>query len=1158
MSQLRNIKGYIPYILVVFLNAFVDLGHKIVIQNTIFKTYDGQDQVILTAVVNGLILLPFILLFSPSGFLADRFSKHKIIRHAALAAVGATLLITYCYYQGWFWGAFALTMALSIQSAIYSPAKYGYIKELVGTNNLASANGMVQAVTVAGILLGTFVFSIMFETFLKGFDQLDPVQIMKTIAPVGWVLVALAVVEWLSALRLPKRREPAPETKFELRPYLQLAYLRRNLQVINSNTAIWLSIIGLATFWSISQVMLAAFPAFAKDTLEITNTVIIQGILACSGVGIVLGSVIAARTSRNYIETGLIPVGALGVAVGIAILPGLSSTVAMGVAFLFVGIMGGMFIVPLNSLIQFHAREAQLGTILAGNNWIQNVAMLTALITTVVFATAGIDSVGIFYVLTIIAVIGTGYTIRKLPHSLARIIATGILQRRYRIEVVGFDNLPESGAALLLGNHISWIDWALVQIACPRPIRFVMLRSIYDTWYLKPFFKVFGVVPISLGQSQDSLKTINELLQTGEMVCLFPEGAISRNGHLGKFHSGYLRAVEGLDDGVIIPFYLRGLWGSTFSRADTGLQEARAPSVRRDLIVAFGKAIPLHTPPEQLKQKIFDLSISAWESYSHELDPLPLAWLKTAKRSPSHIGAVDSSGTQLTNRQMVAACACFAKAMKLKSKNQNVGLVLPASGAAAIATMATMLRGKTVVQLNYTAGQKAVQAAISAADIKQVFTSRQFETKLKARGIELESLLKGPEVAYLEDIREKIPKLSLLLAIIQTMVLPAKWFYRLHGRTSLLDDPAAILFSSGSESSPKGIVLSHRNIISNCKQISDVLNTRTDDAIMACLPPFHSFGLTVTMIMPLVEGIPMVCHPDPTDALGVAKAIAKHKATILLGTATFLGLYSRNSKIHPLMLDSLRLVVAGAEKLSEPVRREFQLKFNKPIYEGYGATETTPVASVNIPDSIDPSDWKVQTGSMLGTVGMPLPGTSFKIVDPQTLTELPLGEDGLILISGSQVMLGYLNDQEKTDEVIVELDGMRWYKSGDKGHLTIEGFLVIVDRFSRFAKIGGEMISLTSVEANVLHALDDDSAIVAAVAIPDTRKGEKIILLSEQKLDIDTVRKSLIAANVSSLLIPTAVYQVPEIPKLGSGKTNYPELNTLARTISGVAVKSTE
>jgi acyl-[acyl-carrier-protein]-phospholipid O-acyltransferase/long-chain-fatty-acid--[acyl-carrier-protein] ligase len=1150
---LRAITGFIPYILVVFLNAFVDLGHKIVIQNTVFKTYDGQEQIILTAIVNALILLPFILLFSPAGFLADRFHKHRVMRYTAMAAVPATLLITLCYYQGWFWGAFLLTLALAVQSAIYSPSKYGYIKELVGTENLASANGTVQAVTIGGILLGTLVFSSVFEALLPAAASMETGELLLHIAPIGWVLVALATIEFLIALRLPARRKPDAQLRFELEPYLRLRYLKKNLRVLNANTAIWLSIIGLATFWSISQVMLAAFPAFAKETLGETNTVVIQGILACSGIGIALGSMLAGRASRNYIETGLIPVGALGIALGISLLGGLDSAFAMGVCFLAIGTMGGIFIVPLNALIQFHAREEKLGTILAGNNWIQNVAMLTALMVTVGFAVGGLDSVGLFYLLTLVAIVGTLYTVRRLPHSLVRLLATALLKRRYKVEVVGFENLPQSGPTLLLGNHISWIDWALVQIACPRPIRFVMLRRIYELWYLKPFFKAFGVVPIAAGQSEESLAAIHQLLKKGEMVCLFPEGAISRNGHLGKFHSGYQRAVEGLTEGVIVPFYLRGLWGSKLSRADEGLQEARAPSVRRDLIVAFGKPLPLDTSPEQLKQKIFDLSISAWDSYSRSLEPLPLAWLRTANRHPGKVCSVDSSGNRLSNRQMVAATTCFSKAMKLPRKARNIGLVLPASGAAAIATMATMLRGKTPVHLNYTAGGEAVQAAIEAAQIKLVFTSREFEKRLSGRGIELAELLAGTEVRYLEDIRKALPRWKLVLAAVQSLILPVKWFYRLHGRRVSLEDPAAILFSSGSEGKPKGVVLSHRNILSNCKQISDVLNTRTDDSIVACLPPFHSFGLTVTTIMPLIEGIPMVTHPDPTDALGVAKAIARHQATILLGTATFLNLYARNNKIHPIMLESLRVVVAGAEKLPEKTRHDFQLKFNKTIYEGYGATETTPVASVNIPDAMDTSDWKVQTGNMTGTVGMPLPGTSFKVVDPDTLESLPLGEDGLILISGNQVMLGYLDDEEKTAEVIVELDGMRWYKTGDKGHITPEGFLVIVDRYSRFAKIGGEMVSLGAVETAVAGALEgllDSDAAFAAVALPDPRKGERVVLLSDAPIDLSELREAMLGAGHAALLIPGAVHQVEEIPRLGSGKTDYTELGALAREVA--------
>jgi acyl-[acyl-carrier-protein]-phospholipid O-acyltransferase/long-chain-fatty-acid--[acyl-carrier-protein] ligase len=1035
-----NKKGFIPYVAVVFLNAFVDLGHKIVIQNTIFKNYDGQEQVILTAIINGLMLLPFILMFSPAGFLSDKFAKHKIIRHSALFSVVATALITFCYYQGWFWAAFALTLAMAMQSAIYSPAKYGYIKELVGSKDLAAANGMVQAITIAGILLGTFAFSILFEALLPESGVVGAGETMSYIAPIGWVLIGLAALERLCTGLLPARQEGSGTGRFELARYVKLQYLRSNLMVLKENGIIWLSIIGLATFWAISQVMVAAFPAFAKESLDVTNTVVIQGVLACSGIGIVLGSLIAGKTSRNHIETGLIPIGALGIAVGIAVLPSLGSATSMGIMFLLVGTMGGLFIVPLNSLIQFHARQDQMGIILAGNNWIQTVAMAVALTFTVGFSLAGIDSVGLFYMLTAVAVIGTGYTVRKLPHSLARILATVILKRRYRIEVIGFDNIPQSGATLLLGNHISWIDWALVQIACPRPIRFVMLKRIYETWYLKPFFKAFGVVPIAAGHSEESLQTINALLKRGECVCLFPEGAISRNGQLGKFHSGYERTLAGIEEGVIVPFYLRGLWGSSLSRAGEGLRNARTPNIRRDLIVAFGEPLPLTINTKQLKQKIFDLSITAWQSYSEQLAPIPLAWLRTAKRNPSNHCVSDTGGRSLNNRQTVVEVVCLATAIKPRG---HIGVVLPAGSGAATATLAIQLRGAVVAHLNPRVTPERFEHAISVASITRLVTSRQYQQALAEEGIDLAGLLHGVDVLYLEDLDKGIPPWRSLLAKVQFFLMPARSFYRLYGRKVGIEAPAAILFNSGSEDEQDAVVLSHRNIMSNCKQISDVLNTRVDDVIMSSLPPCHSFGFTVTTMMPLVEGIPMACHPRPTDVLGIAKAISISKATILFGTSSVLGLYVSSAAVQPLMLASLRVVVSGAERLSDKVRHDFELKFGKRIYEGYGATETTPVATVNIPDAMDTTDWKVQQGNIPGSVGMPLPGTSIRIVDPQTLQQRPLGEKGLVLISGSQVMLGYLNDDEKTGRVISEIEGTRWFHSGDLGHLTEEGFLVI-------------------------------------------------------------------------------------------------------------------
>jgi len=601
-----------------------------------------------------------------------------------------------------------------------------------------------------------------------------------------------------------------------------------------------------------------------------------------------------------------------------------------------------------------------------------------------------------------------------------------------------------------------------------------------------------------------------------------------------------------------VPFYLRGLWGSSFSRADEGLRDSRAPSLRRDLIVAFGKPLPLDTRAENLKQKVFDLSITAWESYTKTLAPLPLAWLKMVRRDLNDVCTVDASGVRLSRRRFAAATLAFAKAMNLVPRVKNVGLLLPASNAAAIANMAVMLKGRTVVNLNFSASCEAVRAAISQAEIRQVYTSRQFETRLLEKGIDIREMLSEADVQYMEDIREQIPQWKLMITLLQVSLLPARLLYLLHGRRVSLEDPAAILFSSGSEGMPKGVVLSHRNIQSNCKQISDVLNTRVDDVVMASLPPFHAFGLTVTLIMPLIEGIPIVCHPDPTDVLGIARAVAKYRATILFGTATFLSLYARNRKVDPIMLEPLRLVVAGAEKLPEKVRHDFQLKFNKYILEGYGATETTPVASVNVPDAVDTTDWKIQVGQQEGSVGLPLPGTSFKIVDPDTLAELPLGEDGMILISGNQVMLGYLDDEERTQEAVIEEDGMRWYITGDKGHLTSEGFLIIVDRYSRFAKIGGEMVSLGAVEEAAYKTLAEDSdEELAAAAVPDAKKGEKIVVLVTSEDLEQHLRERMVAAGASPLLIPSKVLRVDEIPKLGSGKTDFTALNALA--LSAVA-----
>lgn len=1147
-SSIFRFIGAIPFLIAVFLNAFVDLGHKIIIQNTVFKLYDGPQQILLTAIVNAMMLIPFILLLSPAGFMSDVMRKTKVMRLMAWAAVILTSLITFFYHLGLFWFAFAMTLLLAAQAAIYSPAKFGYIKDLFGKENLAQGNGAVGAISMIAILMGIGVFSIFFELAYPA-NATNEADVIRAMAPLGWLLVLGSIIEVVMIYRLPQSVEAEPkQQQFSTKAYFTGKLFAEDMAPVLRRRVIRLSVVGLAIFWGVGQVMLAAFPAFIKEELAMDNAMIVQGILACSGIGIAIGSIFAGRFSKNYIETGLLPIGALGFALGLICLPFLHSTSAFIAAFLFIGFCGGIFTVPLNALIQFHANENELGRTLAANNWVQNVTMLTFLGMTVGFAYAGFSSKTLLQIIAAIAFIGCCYCIYELPQSMVRFIFSFTFSRRYKVLVQGMKNIPSKGGVLMLGNHVSWIDWAILQLASPRPVRFVMLRSIYDRWYLKWFLDLFGCIPIESGaQSRKALDAVAESLNKGDVVCLFPEGAISRTGHLGEFRRGYERACENAnDDVVIVPFYLRGLWGSQFSRSSRRLKTQNRPLLKRDLIVAFGKPLDKNTKADLLKRRVLDLSIQSWQEYIDNLPSIGKQWIDTAKRVGNKLAIIDTLGTELSAHRALAGASAMASRIA-KLPEHNIGVLLPTSAAGVITNMAVMLSGKTLINLNYTANEAGFLSALEQAQIKTVFTSERFIKKLEGKNIQVRELLKSVNVIDLEDFAKQISTAEKICRLLTIKLLPAFALKTLftHGEQNP-DKTAVILFSSGSEGIPKGVQISHRNIGANIKQIRDVLNIEEKDVVMANLPLFHAFGLTVTQFMPLLEGVPMVTHADPTDALGSAKAIATYNATVLFGTSTFLRLYSRNHKVHPLMLKSLRLVVAGAEKLQEEVRTAFNLKFNLPIYEGYGATETTPVASVNLPDKIETQYWSVQLGNKQGSVGMPLPGSSCRIVDPVTFEELPTGEAGMILIGGAQVMLGYLNNPEKTASAIKEINGMRWYVTGDKGVIDEDGFLFIQDRYSRFAKIAGEMVSLTLVESILKKSIPDEAIQVIVVAIEDPKKGERLIAITNGVVDKDKIRAETQQNGLNTLAIPSDWMQVDVLPLLGSGKTDFSAAKKMA------------
>ena len=513
-------------------------------------------------------------------------------------------------------------------------------------------------------------------------------------------------------------------------------------------------------------------------------------------------------------------------------------------------------------------------------------------------------------------------------------------------------------------------------------------------------------------------------------------------------------------------------------------------------------------------------------------------WLANVKNDLFKTAAVDSTGMNLNNLKFATGVFSFVKVFKqLLEKEETVGVLLPGSTAAAIVNMALFIMGKVPVNLNYTLNPQSMEAALKKASINKIITSEKFLTKLEGRGFSFKELLDGKTI-YAEQVGSIISKGEKIKTLLAVLLLPTNLLKLLYFTPTTLDDTATILFSSGSEGEPKGIELSHKNILANIKQISDLINFKKSDAILNSLPVFHSFGLTVTTLMPLCEGLKMISVPDPTDGAAIGKMAAQHHATVIFGTSTFFRLYARNKKLHPLMFQSVRLIVAGAEKLKPEVKEAFKLKFGHEIYEGYGATETAPVAAVNTPNILDPETLRELTFNRLGSVGLPLPGTVIKIIDPETMQEMATGEDGLIVIGGSQVMKGYLNDPDKTAEVICEIDGIRYYKTGDKGHIDEQGFVFITDRYSRFAKIGGEMISLGSVEENITRVLGDEAPF-CAVNVPDDKKGEAIALLIKTDKTPAEISDALKQSDLIPLMMPTHILPVENLPVLGSGKADF-------------------
>ena len=723
--------------------------------------------------------------------------------------------------------------------------------------------------------------------------------------------------------------------------------------------------------------------------------------------------------------------------------------------------------------------------------------------------------------------------------------------------IKGLKNVPKNGPALLLPNHVTWIDVLLLAFATERPVRFLMYKDYYDNPKMHWFVKRFGTISIEPGnpkQVDHALREARAAIAQGDLVAIFPEGTLTRNGTMRRFKRGLETISEELD-APVIPVHFDGLWSSLLSRKPINSWGDFFSRIFKRSIIRFGT--PLHkTTVAVARDAIEQLSAASMrDRVQKKYRTLGREFVRSAYRFWFRPAIADSTGIALSyGKALTGAWLLSHRIKKIVGPAPSVGLLVPATAGGALSNIAIALLGKTSVNLNFTASEESIRHAIATARLRHVLTSRKFlDAFAKKKGWRLESVLDGVEIVILEDVAKTIPGWKKTITYIGILLgAPFVLFGNAFGHWwagSSLRRYATVIFTSGSTAMPKGVPLSDMNILSNIEMIRDVYPLGKRDVVMGVLPFFHSFGYTVTLWMSILMGVKTVYHPDPFDADKIGKLAQEHGATTILGTPTFLRRY--RERIPAEYFDTMKLVIAGAEKLWARDIEAFENEYGTRPMEGYGATEASPVVSVSIPD------WTMAKGARQkhqgygyreNSVGVPLPGIAVRIIDPETGELLPAGEHGMILVKGPNVMDGYLNDPEKTAEVLK--DG--WYYTGDIGYRDRDGFLYIVGRSSRFAKIAGEMVPLDAVEEKLHKALGLDDWVFSVFAVPDKKMGERLVVLHT---GFSGTPQELLnkVEDLPRLWTPriASFFKIKEFPVLGTGKADLQSLQSLATNLGG-------
>ncbi|HWP86139.1 MAG TPA: AMP-binding protein, partial [Terriglobia bacterium] len=685
-------------------------------------------------------------------------------------------------------------------------------------------------------------------------------------------------------------------------------------------------------------------------------------------------------------------------------------------------------------------------------------------------------------------------------------------------------------------------DALLLLASTDRHIRFLMDQEWYEQQFLKPFARMLRVIPVSSRQRPrellQTLRAAGDAIRAGELVCVFAEGQITRIGRMLPFRRGFERIMKGVE-APILPVLIDNVWGSLFS-SEQGKFLWKWP--RRNpypVTVSYGRPLPPSATALTVRQAIQELHSEAYQLHRAWLLPLHRAWLRAMRRHPLRFVMADARVPRLRSGAALLKTLFLAQRLRPAWRGQDrVGILLPPSVGGALVNFAAMLLGKVPVNLNYTASNEMLASCAAQAGLQTVVTSRAFLEKVR---------LETPgQTLLLEDLAAR-PRPWEKLRALGLSLLPAGRMERALGRQrpARLDDVATVIFSSGSTGHPKGVVLSHFNIAANIEQTRQIVLLYPRDRLLGVLPFFHSMGFTVGLWLPPLAGIGVIYHPNPLEAQAIGSLVREYAITLLVATPTFLQSYIR--RCAPEEFGSLRFVLTGAEKLPERIARRFEDRFGLKVLEGYGCTECAPVVAANTGDYRAPGFRQV--GAKRGKIGHPVPGLAVRIVDPDTREPLPVGQPGLLLVRGPNIMQGYLNSQEKTAAVL--RDG--WYETGDIAFLDEDGFLEITDRLSRFSKIAGEMVPHVRVEETLQELTGREEQVFAVAGVPDARKGERLVVL--HTLPEESLRECLAKLGASRLPNlwkpdPRHFYRIDALPYLGTGKLDMRRIRELALALS--------